>query len=240
MSKSQSNWAQYGAEQAQGGAGEIGMNAYVYGYGTPGRERLILVDLGVSFGDMDSSPGIDLIMPDLSWLEQNRDRLEAIFITHGHEDHIGALPFLLRLRSDIPVVGDWDGNGVTDVGVRRGTTFIKRMADGKTYSVSFGGSDDKPVTGDWNADTIADVGVYNSETGTFTLRILGKDWVSRSYTVKFGKPGSVAVTGDWDDNGYTDLGVWDPNTSTFHGRIAARPTGGTFSTESIQFGRAKG
>lgn len=141
---------------------------------------------------------------------------------------------------DIPVVGDWDGNGVTDVGVRRGTTFIKRMADGKTYSVSFGGSDDKPVTGDWNADGIADVGVYDSETGTFTLRILGKDWVSRSYTVKFGKPGSVAVTGDWDDNGYTDLGVWDPNTSTFHRRIATRPTGGTFSTESIRFGRAKG
>ena len=49
-----------------GGAGEIGMNAYVYGYGHPGRERLILVDLGVSFGDMDSSPGIDLIMPDLT------------------------------------------------------------------------------------------------------------------------------------------------------------------------------
>ncbi|MBU3030245.1 ribonuclease J [Paracoccus marinaquae] len=74
-----------------GGAGEIGMNAYVYGYGAPGKERLILVDLGVSFGDMETSPGIDLIMPDITWLEQNRDRLEGIFITHGHEDHLGAL-----------------------------------------------------------------------------------------------------------------------------------------------------
>ncbi|MCQ0969816.1 ribonuclease J [Paracoccus sp. TK19116] len=73
-----------------GGAGEIGMNAYVYGYGPAGRERLILVDLGVTFGDMDSAPGIDLIMPDLRWLRQNRDRLDAIFLTHGHEDHIGA------------------------------------------------------------------------------------------------------------------------------------------------------
>ncbi|MDQ7260521.1 ribonuclease J [Paracoccus sp. PS-1] len=77
-----------------GGAGEIGMNAYVYGYGQPGRERLIVVDLGVTFGDMDSSPGIDLIMADVAWLEANRDRIDAIFITHGHEDHVGALGLL--------------------------------------------------------------------------------------------------------------------------------------------------
>lgn len=85
-----------------GGAGEIGMNAYVYGYGAPGKERLILVDLGVTFGDMDGSPGIDLIMPDLVWLEENRDRLEAIFITHGHEDHLGALGHLWN-RLEVPV-----------------------------------------------------------------------------------------------------------------------------------------
>ncbi|GLK65764.1 MULTISPECIES: ribonuclease J [Paracoccus] len=77
-----------------GGAGEIGMNAYVYGYGEPGRERLIVVDLGVTFGDMESAPGIDLIMADVSWLEANRDRIDAIFITHGHEDHVGALGLL--------------------------------------------------------------------------------------------------------------------------------------------------
>jgi ribonuclease J len=85
-----------------GGAGEIGMNAYVYGYGQPGRERLILVDLGVSFGDMESSPGIDLIMPDLTWLQKNRDRLDAIFITHGHEDHLGALGHLYG-RLNVPI-----------------------------------------------------------------------------------------------------------------------------------------
>jgi len=74
-----------------GGAGEIGMNAYVYGYGPEGKERLLLVDLGVTFPDMDTTPGVDLIMPDLSWLVANRARLEAIVITHGHEDHLGAL-----------------------------------------------------------------------------------------------------------------------------------------------------
>ncbi|MTI01870.1 ribonuclease J [Roseibium sp. RKSG952] len=74
-----------------GGAGEIGMNAYVYGYGKPGQERLILVDLGVAFPDMDTSPGVDLIFTDISWLKERADRLEAIFITHAHEDHIGAV-----------------------------------------------------------------------------------------------------------------------------------------------------
>ncbi len=74
-----------------GGAGEVGMNAYVFGYGPKGRERLILVDLGVTFPDMDGSPGVDLILPDLSWLEERRDRLEAVIITHAHEDHVGAV-----------------------------------------------------------------------------------------------------------------------------------------------------
>ncbi|WP_294614715.1 ribonuclease J [uncultured Roseovarius sp.] len=74
-----------------GGAGEIGMNAYVYGYGKPGKERLILVDLGVTFPDMDGTPGVDLIMPDITWLAERRDQLEAVFITHAHEDHLGAV-----------------------------------------------------------------------------------------------------------------------------------------------------
>lgn len=74
-----------------GGSGEIGMNAYVYGYGPQDNERLILVDIGVAFSDMETSPGVDLIFADIRWLEENKDRLEAVFITHGHEDHIGAV-----------------------------------------------------------------------------------------------------------------------------------------------------
>ncbi len=85
-----------------GGAGEIGMNAYVYGYGAPGKERLILVDLGITFPDMDSTPGVDLILPDMSWLIENKHRLEAIFITHAHEDHIGAVSRFPDLL-DVPV-----------------------------------------------------------------------------------------------------------------------------------------
>ncbi|RRH76408.1 ribonuclease J [Falsigemmobacter faecalis] len=85
-----------------GGSGEVGMNCYVYGYGPKGRERLIVIDLGVTFADMETTPGVDLIMPDVSWLAERADRIEAIFITHGHEDHVGALGHLWpRLRAPV-------------------------------------------------------------------------------------------------------------------------------------------
>ncbi|MBY5932253.1 ribonuclease J [Tateyamaria omphalii] len=74
-----------------GGAGEIGMNAYVYGYGPQDAERLIVVDLGVTFPDMDGTPGVDLILPDITWLAERKDRIDGIFITHAHEDHVGAV-----------------------------------------------------------------------------------------------------------------------------------------------------
>ncbi|MEM6607419.1 MAG: ribonuclease J [Pseudomonadota bacterium] len=77
-----------------GGAGEIGMNCYVYGYGPENAERFVLVDIGVSFPDMDGQPGVDVILPDIAWLEARADRLDGIFITHAHEDHLGALGHL--------------------------------------------------------------------------------------------------------------------------------------------------
>ncbi|MEJ6509784.1 MAG: ribonuclease J [Octadecabacter sp.] len=77
-----------------GGAGEIGMNCYVYGYGPEDAERLIVVDLGIAFPDMDTTPGVDIIMPDISWLEARKNQIEAIFITHAHEDHVGAVGHL--------------------------------------------------------------------------------------------------------------------------------------------------
>lgn len=85
-----------------GGAGEIGMNAYVYGWGAPGKERLIVVDLGVTFPDMDGSPGVDLIFADIEWLAERADRIEAVFITHAHEDHVGAVGLLWsRLHAQV-------------------------------------------------------------------------------------------------------------------------------------------
>ena len=79
-----------------GGAGEVGMNCYVYGYGPRDKERLIIVDLGVTFPDMDGSPGVDLIIPDIAWLEARKERIDAVFITHGHEDHVGAVGYTFK------------------------------------------------------------------------------------------------------------------------------------------------
>ena len=85
-----------------GGAGEIGMNMYLYGFGPKDAERFILVDVGVTFPDMASTPGVELIMADPSWIQARADRLEAIFITHGHEDHVGALGILWpRLKAPV-------------------------------------------------------------------------------------------------------------------------------------------
>lgn len=85
-----------------GGAGEIGMNMYLYGYGAEGKERFILVDVGVTFPDMESSPGVDLIMADPAYIADRADRLDGIFITHAHEDHIGAIGMLYpQLRAPV-------------------------------------------------------------------------------------------------------------------------------------------
>ncbi len=85
---------------ALGGIGEIGRNMTVFEYGG----RLLIVDCGVLFPAEDS-PGVDLILPDFRAIENRLDDIDALVLTHGHEDHIGAIPFLLRQRPDIPIVG---------------------------------------------------------------------------------------------------------------------------------------
>ena len=84
-----------------GGSGEIGMNLNVYGYGPEDDRQWIVVDLGVTFGD-ERTPGVDLIMPDPAFLEDRRNELIAIVLTHAHEDHIGAVAHLWpRLRCPV-------------------------------------------------------------------------------------------------------------------------------------------
>jgi len=85
---------------ALGGLGEIGRNMTVFEY----RGRLLIVDCGVLFPDPDQ-PGVDLILPDFGYLSGKLDRVEAVVLTHAHEDHIGAVPYLLRERADLPLVG---------------------------------------------------------------------------------------------------------------------------------------
>ncbi len=77
-----------------GGSGEIGMNFNAYGYGPPDDRKWIVVDCGVLFGRETSTPGVDLIMPDIRFLAEQRENVLAIVATHAHEDHIGAIPHL--------------------------------------------------------------------------------------------------------------------------------------------------
>ena len=77
-----------------GGSGEIGMNFNAYGYGPPDDRKWIVVDCGVLFGRETTSPGVDLIMPDIRFLAEQRENVIAIVATHAHEDHIGAIPHL--------------------------------------------------------------------------------------------------------------------------------------------------
>ncbi|MGC2082478.1 MAG: ribonuclease J [Bradyrhizobium sp.] len=74
-----------------GGVGEIGMNLSIYGLGNRHQRSWLAIDLGVSFGDEEHLPGIDLIMPDISFLEKERNNLVGLVLTHAHEDHFGAI-----------------------------------------------------------------------------------------------------------------------------------------------------
>ena len=85
---------------ALGGISEIGRNMTVFEH----LGRLLIIDCGVMFPTHDE-PGVDLILPDLRHIEHRLDDVEALVLTHAHEDHIGGIPFLLKLRPDIPVVG---------------------------------------------------------------------------------------------------------------------------------------
>jgi len=112
-----------------GGAGEIGMNLNLYGFGRPGAHRWMMVDLGITFSD-GQVPGVDVIMPDPAFIVGHRDRLAGLVLTHAHEDHLGAVPYLwdrLRcpifatpftatiLRAKLADVGLEDEAGITEV-----------------------------------------------------------------------------------------------------------------------------
>ena len=119
-----------------GGLGEIGRNMTVFEFGG----RLLIVDCGVLFPETEQ-PGIDLILPDFSYIRDRLDDVEALVLTHGHEDHVGAVPYLLRERRDIPIVGSRFTLALLEAKLRehRITPVLEQVVEGEHRS--FGGFD---------------------------------------------------------------------------------------------------
>lgn len=116
---------------------------------------------------------------------------------------------------DVPVVGDWNGDRTSDVGVfgrqPSAGVFRLRHADGSRQAVTLGRSTDTPLVGDWNGDGQSDLGVWNSVKGRFSL--LADN--GRITSFKFGARGSLAVAGDWDGDGLDDVATYRPATATW-------------------------
>lgn len=155
-----------------GGTGEIGMNLNLYGYGKPEEEEWIIVDYGITFGD-DTTPGIDVIMPDPTFIAQRKNRLKAIVLTHAHEDHIGALAYIWD-QVRCPVYA---------------TPFTATLARGKLKEAGFGDLDivrEIPLGGRFT------LGPFDIEYVTFTHSILEPNALAIRTPA-----GTVVHTGDW-------------------------------------------
>ena len=160
-----------------GGSGEIGMNANLYHYDG----RWLMVDLGISFPD-ESMPGIDVVLPDLSFIEQRRDSLAGLVLTHGHEDHLGAIPYMWsRLRCPIY------GSAFTLALLRR------KLSEN-------GNQDDIPLI-EISPGTVTEVGAFSVEMVGLTHSIPDPTALAIRCDV-----GTVLHTGDWKFDAAPGLG----------------------------------
>lgn len=151
-----------------GGAGEIGMNLNLYGHAG----KWLMVDLGITFGD-DETPGIDVIMPDPTFIEERADALAGLVLTHAHEDHIGAVPYLWR-RLRCPLYA---------------TPFTASILRRKLSEAGL--QDEAPIT-EIPLSGRFDVGPFNIELITLTHSI-----PEPNACVIRTNAGSVMHTGDW-------------------------------------------
>ena len=92
-----------------GGVGEIGKNMYVFEY----RDEIVVIDCGLMFPDEEMF-GIDLVIPDITYLKERRANVKAFLITHAHEDHVGALPYVLPEFPGVPVYASTLARGLLD------------------------------------------------------------------------------------------------------------------------------
>jgi murein DD-endopeptidase MepM/ murein hydrolase activator NlpD len=150
-----------------------------------------------------------------------------------HITRLGTKERVIRLGkpSDQPVLGDWDGNGRVDPGVRDPSTRLFTMQVKRhKATLKFGKRGDLPVAGNWDGTGSWEVGVRRPTRAKFLLRMPDGS-VKR---IPLGDANDLPVTGDWDGNGVTDLGVYDQATATFT-LLQTDPMGTTFTTQ-VQFG----
>ncbi len=152
-----------------GGVGEIGKNMTAIKYG----DDIIIVDCGSTFPSVDDTPGIDLIIPDFTYVKTNLDKVKGIFITHGHEDHIGGIPYLLAECGNIPIYGS-----SLAIALIRNKLTEKKMDMPKMHVVK-------------NGD-VKRLGVFSVEFVSVTHSILGAFALSISYP-----SGTLFHTGDY-------------------------------------------
>src|SRR5579859_6646248 len=131
--------------------------------------------------------------------------------------------------NDVPITGDWDGSGHTQIGVYRPSSQTFYLGDQNGVSVQafqYGNPNDIPITGDWDGSGHTQIGVYRPSNQTFYLGDRGGYSIQ---AIQFGNPGDVPITGDWNGSGLTQIGVYRPSDRTFYLRVvseAPAPAGG--------------
>ena len=137
----------------------------------------------------------------------------ALYMKNSNTTGFADVAINYGIPNDYPVVGDWDGNGTTTIGIYRNGVFYLRKSN--TIGIAdvyfaFGSPGDQPVAGDWNNDGIDTIGVYRSSNFTFYLRNSNTTGVPDAF-FQLGIPGDVGIAGDWNNDGFDTTGVFRPS-----------------------------
>ena len=142
----------------------------------------------------------------------------AVFLRNSNTAGGANIAFNFGGLGDYPVVGDWDGNGTTTIGIYRNGTFYLRNSNSAGFAdiaFSFGATGDQPIAGDWNGDGIETIGVFRPSTAQFLLRNSNSAG-GAEMSFYLGNVGDVAITGDWNNDGLDTTGVFRPSNGVIY------------------------